>query len=109
LVVGRGTPYYAGRKKGKLAMKTFIALVIGIAMMAPGVALADSSPTCASYSPQLCDATSNAGQRSSAVAANSTAQSTLPFTGLDVAFLVAGGGVLLAGGLVVRRLSREPS
>jgi hypothetical protein len=32
---------------------------------------------------------------------------TLPFTGLDVALLVAGGGALLACGLVMRRLSRR--
>ena len=32
---------------------------------------------------------------------------TLPFTGLDVVLLVAGGGTLLAAGFVVRRLSRR--
>jgi hypothetical protein len=39
----------------------------------------------------------------------STADSagTLPFTGLDVVLLVAGGGTLLAAGFVVRRLSRR--
>jgi hypothetical protein len=31
----------------------------------------------------------------------------LPFTGLDVVLLVAGGGTLLAAGFVVRRLSRR--
>ncbi|HKO27868.1 MAG TPA: hypothetical protein VJU80_10455 [Solirubrobacteraceae bacterium] len=32
---------------------------------------------------------------------------TLPFTGLDVVLLVAGGGTLLAAGFVVRKLSRR--
>jgi hypothetical protein len=32
--------------------------------------------------------------------------SKLPFTGLDIAFVVAAGGVLLAMGLGIRRLSR---
>jgi hypothetical protein len=32
----------------------------------------------------------------------------LPFTGLDVVLLIAGGATLLAGGLVVRRLSHRP-
>ena len=35
-----------------------------------------------------------------------TSASTLPFTGLDVVLLVAGGGTLLGAGFVVRRLSR---
>ena len=33
--------------------------------------------------------------------------STLPFTGLDLALVVAAGGVLLAMGLGIRRLSRS--
>lgn len=90
-------------------MKKLIALMIGIAMIAPGAALAKSSPTCQSYTPQLCDSVSNVSAQQTATANNHTSKSTLPFTGLDVALLVAGGGILLAGGLVVRRLSREPS
>jgi hypothetical protein len=35
-----------------------------------------------------------------------TTSSTLPFTGLDVVLLAAGGGTLLGAGLLVRRLSR---
>jgi hypothetical protein len=31
----------------------------------------------------------------------------LPFTGLDIVLLVVGGGALLTGGFVVRRLSRR--
>jgi hypothetical protein len=32
---------------------------------------------------------------------------TLPFTGLDIVLLVAGGGTLLGAGFVVRRMSRR--
>ena len=35
-----------------------------------------------------------------------TSSSKLPFTGLDIALVVAAGGVLLAMGLGIRRLSR---
>jgi hypothetical protein len=34
--------------------------------------------------------------------------STLPFTGLDLGLVVAGGLVLMGGGLLVRRASRRP-
>jgi hypothetical protein len=82
-------------------MKRFCVLVgvLGIlAVMAPSMASAASS-TCQGYSPQLCGSvtTSTSG----------TSSSTLPFTGLDVVLLVAGGGTLLGAGFVVRRLSRR--
>ena len=38
--------------------------------------------------------------------ANEESRSELPFTGLDVALIIAAGGVLLAMGLGMRRLSR---
>lgn len=38
--------------------------------------------------------------------ASSNSNSSLPFTGLDIALVVAAGGVLLAMGLGIRRLSR---
>jgi hypothetical protein len=45
---------------------------------------------------------------SSTNATNTTSSSgTLPFTGLDVVLLAAGGGTLLGAGFVVRRLSRR--
>lgn len=39
--------------------------------------------------------------------ANASGGSQLPFTGLDIALVVAAGGVLLAMGLGIRRLSRS--
>ncbi len=79
-------------------MKRIATLLVGISLMlAPSAALASSSSTCQAYNPQLC---SNVG-------AASTTSGTLPFTGLDVVLLAAGGGMLLGAGLVVRRLSRR--
>jgi hypothetical protein len=40
------------------------------------------------------------------VTKNDTGSSNLPFTGLDIALVVAAGGILLAMGLGIRRLSR---
>jgi len=84
-------------------MKRIVALVAALALMLPGVALAEGGSTCQSYNPQLCSVSSNTAQRTTAT----TSASTLPFTGLDVVLLAAGGGALLGAGLVVRRLSRD--
>ncbi|MGI8559432.1 MAG: hypothetical protein ACR2ND_14210 [Solirubrobacteraceae bacterium] len=83
-------------------MKRIVALIVGVALMAPSVAFASGGSTCQSYNPQLCSVSSNDAQRNT-----STSSSTLPFTGLDVALLAAGGAALLGAGLVVRRLSRD--
>jgi hypothetical protein len=98
-------------------MKRFSALVgiVGVlALMAPAMALASSS-TCQGYSAQTCGSvnsgTSGTGPGSTTTSPGSTTEATsagtLPFTGLDVVLLVAGGGALLCAGVVVRRLSRR--
>jgi hypothetical protein len=84
-------------------MRRIATLVVAVALMLPGAALlvpstaaAAGSSTCQAYNPQSCPpdgSTVNSG--------------TLPFTGLDVVLLLAGGGTLLAAGFVVRRLSRR--
>ncbi len=81
-------------------MRRIATLAAGIALMAPGTALAESSSTCEAYNPQTCNSIDP--QQS-----GSTSEGTLPFTGLDVALLAAGGGTLLGAGVVVRRLSRR--
>jgi hypothetical protein len=83
-------------------MRRIATLAAGIALMAPGTALAESSSTCEAYNPQTCN--SIEPQQSTTT---STSDGTLPFTGLDVALLAAGGGTLLGAGVVVRRLSRR--
>jgi hypothetical protein len=52
---------------------------------------------------------SNDGTDAKQVAATTATKddSQLPFTGLDIALVVAAGGVLLAMGLGIRRLSRS--
>jgi hypothetical protein len=90
-------------------MKVIATLIVGLALMLPGSALAASS-TCQSYSPQLCSVASNSATATKTTATTTTGtttQSTLPFTGLDVVLLAVGGGSLLGAGLVVRRLSRN--
>ncbi len=83
-------------------MKRIVALIVGMALLVPSAAFASGSSTCQSYNPQLCSVSSNTAKRM----VGST-PSTLPFTGLDVLLLAAGGGALLGAGLVVRRLSRN--
>jgi hypothetical protein len=92
-------------------MKRISALVgvcVVLALMVPGAAFASS--TCQAYSPQTCGSvnsgTSGSGGGPGSTTAT-TSSGTLPFTGLDVILLVAGGAALLGTGLVVRRLSRR--
>jgi hypothetical protein len=94
-------------------MKRISALVGVLALLVlaiPSIALASSS-TCQGYNSQTCSSVSNgsAGSGNSPTTATTAATSsgTLPFTGLDVFLLVAGGGTLLGAGFVVRRLSRR--
>lgn len=93
-------------------MKRIVTISAVLALLLlPSAALASGSSTCQSYNPQLCEvATSVAGQSTTTptTPTATTSAGTLPFTGLDVGLLVAGGGVLLCAGLVVRRLSRDP-
>jgi hypothetical protein len=76
-------------------MRRIATLMAGLAfMLAPSTALAQDSSTCQAYNPQGCQTVTDA-----------SSDATLPFTGLDVALLAAGGGGLLGAGLAVRRLS----
>jgi hypothetical protein len=75
-------------------------MVVGLALLLPSGALAAGSSTCQAYNPQSCVPTTTTTTPASD-------GGTLPFTGLDIVLLVAGGGTLLAAGFVVRRLSRR--
>jgi hypothetical protein len=88
-------------RRTKGFMKRISALVGVLGLLALGVptaAMAAGSSTCQAYSSQACQAVTTTA---------TTSAGTLPFTGLDVVLLVAGGGTLLAAGFVVRRLSRR--
>jgi hypothetical protein len=82
-------------------MRRIATLAAGIALMAPGTALAESSSTCEAYNPQTCNSIEPQQPTTTST------EGTLPFTGLDVALLAVGGGTLLGAGVVVRRLSRR--
>jgi hypothetical protein len=89
-------------------MKRISALVgvLGLlALFAPSGAFASS--TCQAYNPQLCTSVGSNTASNGSNSASNNSSSTLPFTGLDVVLLVAGGGTLLGAGFVVRRLSRR--
>ncbi len=84
-----------------------LAVAVAIALMIPSVALGASS-TCQAYNPQECGSSNQGTSTTEGTEATTTAATstgTLPFTGLDVALLAAGGGTLLGAGFVVRRLS----
>jgi hypothetical protein len=92
-----------------------LAAMVG-ALVLPGAALASVNSTCESYNEQLCqvpgtsdsgNGSANTDAQASTTSTTATSAGTLPFTGLDVGLLLVGGGVLLGGGLLVRRLSRD--
>ena len=76
---------------------------VGVLLL-PSTSLANS--TCQQYSSQNCNVTTVASTATSTSPTETTSASTLPFTGLDVVLLAAGGASLLGAGLVVRRMSR---
>jgi hypothetical protein len=99
-------------------MKRIIAT--GVAVMAllalPTAAFAGGSSTCSTYNPQLCQIVGNGSANTpssgstvvptSAVVPSATQSSgSLPFTGLDLGLVAAGGAVLIGVGLAARRLS----
>lgn len=95
-------------------MKRTIALLTCLAVMIPGAAVASANSTQGSYAPQsgvhnVTSSRSNCSTGSSgsncASATETASTGSLPFTGLDLAALAAGGAVLLAAGLALRRVS----
>jgi hypothetical protein len=80
-------------------MKRIAILATAIVLVLPGSALAASDSTCQAYNPQTCFVSHESAASTSG---------TLPFTGMDIVLLAAGGGTLLCGGLIFRRLSRRP-
>lgn len=92
-------------------MKRITALVgvLGVlALMVPTAAMAAGSSTCQGYNqPNSCLPTTITTTTTPVGTTSASSTGTLPFTGLDVVLLVAGGGTLLAAGFVVRKLSRR--
>lgn len=77
-----------------LAAVVTVALVLSSAAFANGQTCAHSSTSCQS---------GNLG------GPHTSGKGTLPFTGLDLAGIAAGGGLLLVGGVTLRRVSRRRS
>ena len=92
-------------------MKRIAVLMTSLALLIPGAAIASASSTSSSYgqsqvknvSASRTTTSTTISSTSPAVASASTG--TLPFTGLDLVALAAGGAVLLGAGVVLRRVS----
>ena len=84
------------------------AATLCVALLVPTSAFAQSSST--GYSEPAGSVQQQLGTQNSSNDAKPTAAKTesgkLPFTGLDIALVVAAGGVLLAMGFGIRRISR---
>ncbi len=76
-----------------------------LAILITGLVLALSVASSAMAQSSTCQAYNNCSATTTSEVSSTT--STLPFTGLDVALLLAGGAGLLGTGLVVRRISRR--
>ena len=93
-------------------MKTMIAVLAALAVLSFAT-VAYGQPSVDGYSDEggqiqtQIDTTGGGPPSSGAVTATDTGGS-LPFTGLDVALLVGAGGLLLAAGFGMRRLTRAP-
>ncbi len=83
-------------------MRRIAVLSLTLAFAFPASAFAQGSASCQAYNPETC---------SGSTVSHTTTQSSggpLPFTGLDLALLLAGGAILASSGLVVRRLTHPP-
>jgi hypothetical protein len=85
-------------------MKRIATLAASLSLMAAAPAMA-AKTTCPSYPPD-CNNIQHFG--TTPITTGTTSTGTLPFTGLDVGLLVAGGGSLLGLGFVLRRTSKRP-
>ncbi len=79
--------------------KTLTLVSIAIGLVFASVALASGSSSLGGYGGQ-------SGVESQVAGATAPAKGTLPFTGLDLALIVAGGGTLVLAGVALRRGSR---
>jgi hypothetical protein len=81
-------------------MKRIVATAVAVlALLAlPTAAFASGSSTCSAYNPQLCQVVNHTSDASSG---------SLPFTGLDLGLVAAGGVVLIGAGLAARKFSAQ--
>jgi hypothetical protein len=86
-------------------MKRIAVVAASLSLMVAAPAMAATSSTCPAYHPD-CNNIQHFG--TTPITTSTTSTGTLPFTGLDVGLLVAGGGSLLGLGFVLRRTSKHP-
>jgi hypothetical protein len=103
-----------GRPRMRLRKTTVGALLsMALFIAAPAVAIADDaaqdgySQPAGKVQQQISHNNGNEGHDPASTSSKSSSSGNLPFTGLDLALVVAAGGVLLAMGLGIRRISRS--
>jgi hypothetical protein len=84
-------------------MRRIATFAASLALLAGAPAVAQASSTCQAYNPQTCKIISS----NQSTTATESSDSTLPFTGLDAALLVVGGGTMVGVGFAMRRLARR--
>jgi hypothetical protein len=84
-------------------MRRIATLAATLALLATAPAVAQASSTCQAYNPQTCKIISS----NQSTTATDPADGTLPFTGIDAALLVVGGGTMVGVGFAMRRLARR--
>ncbi len=78
-----------------------------LVLLAPSVAVASGSSTCNAYNPQTCSSVGATSVTTGASPSGAKTSGALPFTGLDLVLLAAGGATLTGAGLMLRRLTRR--
>lgn len=90
-------------------MKRIAMVAATLSLMTAAPAVASTSPTCGGYNPDCSSLAANTMHSKTTTTTTTAAAGTLPFTGLDVGLLLAGGGMLAGLGLVIRRVSSKPT
>jgi hypothetical protein len=89
-------------------MRKTISVLAALAILLAFSATAYAQSSIDGYSNEAGQVQENVqGNGTAPVSANESG-GALPFTGLDLALIAAAGGVLAAGGLAMRRLTRAP-
>jgi hypothetical protein len=90
--------------------RNIVAVVASLSLVAAAPAGAAVSPTCRAYHPRcssIVSSSSSPNTSATPTTTTTTGTGSLPFTGLDVGLLVAGGGSLAGLGYAIRRTSKR--
>lgn len=89
--------------------RNIVAAVASLSLVAAAPAGAAVTPTCSGYHPDCSSIVSSSTSSPTTAHTTTTGTGSLPFTGLDVGLLLAGGGSLAGLGFVIRRTSKRLS